>query len=418
VISKLQASKLKTLATCFILGFASGLPLALVSTTLQAWYTKAGISIISIGFLGLVAQPYVYKFIWAPVLDKHKLITRMSPRKDWILVMQICLLASVFSISFYEPTTDPSMMACIACIIAFFSATQDIAIDAYRTDILSEELRGLGAAIAISGYRLGMIASGGLALIMADAIGWKLTYQINACLVLLGGLGIWFGPTLKRDADTLAKMRYLDAFRDIMKRKHLISILLLILTYRLGESFTSSVSSLITSFLLRELDLTLTSVGILTKGVGIAAAVFGGLVGGYIMMRLSLYKALLYFGYFQAVSNLLFIILSKYHTSLPLVALVIGIENICSGLGTAAFIAFIMSLCRPPFTASQFALFSALSATNRIFIAPLSGYIVEYFGWTDYFIVSFIAAFPAIFIIYLMKRQDTYAFETTRISHA
>lgn len=414
----MQANKLKILATCFILGFASGLPLALVSTTLQAWYTTAGINIISIGFLGLVSQPYVYKFIWAPALDKHKILPRFGLRKDWILVTQICLLSSIFSLSFYEPTNNPNLMAIIACIIAFFSSTQDIAIDAYRTDILSIELRGLGAAIAISGYRLGMIASGGLALIMADSIGWKLTYQINAGLVLLGSLGIWLGPTLKREPGSQDNIRYFDAFRDIFRRKHLLSIILLILTYRLGESFTSSLSGLVTTFLLRELGLTLTTVGLLTKGVGITAAILGGIIGGYMMMRLSLYRALLYFGYFQAISNLLFIVLSKYHASLTLVAIVIGIENLCSGLGTAAFIAFIMSLCRSPYTASQFALFSALSATNRIFIAPLSGFIVQYLGWTDYFIISFIAAFPAIAVIYRLKKQDHYAFETSQISHA
>lgn len=380
------------------------MPLALVTSTLQAWYTQAGINVIQIGFLGLVAQPYVYKFIWAPILDQRQIAPQIGYRKDWIFCTQILLFISVFGVSYLDPIHHGLIMALAACIIAICSATQDIAIDAYRTEILIEEMRGLGATIAITGYRLGMIISGGLALVLADKIGWSLTYKLNAIMILLGSIGLLIGPQLNLPPQ-VHEIKFTTVFKDILQRPNIVTILLLVLCYRLGESFTSSMSSLITTFLLRELSLTLTTVGLLTKGVGITATIFGGLIGGFIMTRLPLFNALLYFGIFQAISNLLFIVLAKIGSpSLIQVGLVIGVENICSGLGTAAFIAFLMALCKRPYTAGQFALFSALSATSRVIIAPLSGYIVHYLGWVDYFFISFLASFPAIIIIVQMKR--------------
>ena len=242
---------LRALITCFILGFSSGLPLALVTTTLQAWFTVSGIDIIHIGLLSLVAQPYVYKFIWAPTLDQYRLLPKLSYRKDWILFTQILIFITAITLSFFEPQKNANTIAIIAVLLAFFSATQDIAIDAYRTEILSEKIRGLGASIAVAGYRLGIIVSGGLALIMADQIGWKLTYQFNAFLIFIGTLGIWIGPILKHEA-TQQSITYFESFKELITRKHIISLLILIIGYRFGETFTYSVSGLITTFLLRE----------------------------------------------------------------------------------------------------------------------------------------------------------------------
>ena len=396
--------RIKNLIACFLLGFSSGLPLSLVTTTLQAWFSVSKVPVVEIGLLSLVAQPYAYKFIWAPYIDRYRLISSLSYRKDWIICMQIAIACGCCVLACFDPKTEGFVMASLAFCLALLSATQDIAIDAYRAESLSEKIRGLGASIAISGYRTGLIISGGLTLILADHFGWKVSYQFNALCLCFGSLGLYLGPNLTQPAFK-KNFAYFDFFKEFFSRLHWITLLLLILSYRLGETFTDSLSGLLTTFLLRELNLSLTTVGWLIKLIGISTMILGGLLGGTLMLSLSLYRALLYFGYLQAFSNLLFVWLASTHPSVYSIACVITVENICSGLGTSAFIAFLMAICDRRFTASQFAFFSALAACSRIFFVPFYGYFVQYGSWKLYFWMSFIAALPAIVILHYSSKR-------------
>jgi len=387
----------------FLLGFSSGLPLALTSSTLQAWFTVAGVDIVSIGFLSLVAQPYVYKFLWAPLMDRFTL-PFLGRRRGWMLVTQLLLLITIACFAGLNPAKNPVGVGLLALLVTFFSASQDIVVDAYRTEVLKPEQRGLGAAWFVNGYRIAMIASGGFALILADQLGWPLTYLLMGLLMFVGILTTYFSTEPNEahiSPPTTLKQAVIEPFRQLLSRDQAILFLLLIVLYRLGDGFTLNLTS---TFLLRGLGFSLTVVGTFYKTVGLVATLLGVLFGGWLMKRLTLLQALLRFGFAQSISILAFVALSLIGKNMLMLCVAIAAEYFCNGMAIAAFTVLLMNLCDPRYTATQFALLSALAAIGRVFIGPVAATIADYTGWTYFYIWSFLVYLLPVFLLIGFKQ--------------
>lgn len=391
----------RRIQTVLFLGFSSGLPLALTSSSLQAWFTKAGVDLMMIGFLTLLGLPYVWKFLWAPLLDRY-IPPFLGRRRGWILLTQISLCLSIFLIAQMNPATEPNLIGIIALVIAFFSATQDIASDAYRTDILLPEQRGIGAAAFTFGFRIAMLVSGGLALVMADYMGWQVTYQIMALLIALSTLATFFAP--KEQNVVLSQKTFfaflVEPFKDLLSRKKIAYILLFIMIYKVGDALALALMS---NFLLGKLGFTLTEVGIAFKIFGLIATLLGVFIGGLLLVRVNIFYALIGFGLLQAFSNATFILLAIIGKNYYLMISCVFIESFCSGLSTAAFVAFLMSLCNPRFTATQYAFLSALFALGRVFAGPIAATVVQNFGWINFYWMAFLLSFPGIILLFALR---------------
>lgn len=393
------------------LGFSSGLPLALTGTTLQAWYTSANVDLKTIGALSLIGLPYTLKFLWAPLMDYYGL-SPLGKRKSWILLTQFLLFLSVLILSKMNPAAQAGGIGLMAFAIAFFSASQDISINAYTTNVLYPQERGLGAAYTTLAYRIAMLVSGGLALIFADYLGWEKTYEIMAVIMLFTMLPAYLAPDVV-DAEMKAESLYAatkQALLEMFKRDKIILILLLIIFYKFGDALALS---LISNFLLHGLGFSLTEVGVAYKMVSIVAMIIGGLAGGFFLMRWNIYYALLVFAIAQAVSNLMFAVLAFIGKHFLFMTLSVFIENFCSGLSTAALVAFIMSLCDSRYTATQFALLTAIAAVGRVFLGPIAALMVEHLGWMQFFIWSFLFCFPGIAMLVLLKDEVVCHVQTT-----
>lgn len=387
------------------LGFSSGLPLTLIGGTLDAWFTQAGRTYVEIGLLTLVGLPYTLKFLWAPLLDKFG-DNRLGLRRNWMMITQLGLVCLLFAMSFGNPSLDPLYLAVLAVCIAIFSATQDIAIDAYRAEILQPEERGLGVAVFVAAYRVAMIVASGVALILADQIGWVTVYRFMAALMFVGVITtslISEPPHPVHHKEDVLKLT-VDACKNLLERKGIFLVIGLVVFYKFGDAF---IAKMTTPFLLRELGFTLTEIGTVNKIGGVIATVVGLFVGGIIMTRLTLFRALLLFGFAQAISNLMYLWLAYMGHDLHAMIATLMIENFCGGMGTSAFLALLMSLCDNRFTAFHFALFSALSALPREILGPVSGYTVEHLGWISYFTITFIASFPGLIILWFLRKEIT-----------
>lgn len=399
------------LMAALLLGFSAGLPLALTASTLQAWFTNANVNLALIGALTLIGIPYTLKFLWAPFLDCYQ-VPKLGLRKGWILIMQLCIAAALFALANMNPATEAVAISLIALLTAFLAATQDVAIDAYRTDVLSESERGLGAAYYVFSYRLAVVASGGLALVFADFYGWKLMYEVMALLMLLVMALTLRTPTVAHEPaseqNVLQTMRV--AFADLLSRDNIVILLLFVMFYKFGDALALS---LMTNFLLHGLGFSLTEVGLAYKIVSFVATVLGAFIGGAILTRKNIYYGLMMFGLAQAFSNLMFVFLAYAGKNFSLMVVSMFVENFCSGLSTAAFLAFLMSICNKKYTASQFALLSAIASLARVFMGPVAAVVVERYGWTQFFICSFMLSFPGILLLVLLKeRVLTYAHAT------
>lgn len=388
-----------------VLGFASGLPLALTGGTLQAWATLDGVSLQSIGFLTLIGSAYTLKFLWAPLVDRYA-FPLLGRRRGWILVTQLGLAAAVAAMGLYSPGDQLLPLAMLAVLVAFLSATQDIAFDAYSTDVLRSEERAAGAAVKVLGYRLAMIVSGGLALILADQwLGWHNTYYLMGGFMALCAVATLLAPepeVVVAPPRSLA-IAVVQPLAEFFQRRGAITILLLIVLYKLGDAFAGALS---TTFLLRGAGFTGTEVGAVNKVFGLAATIFGALAGGGIMARMGLYRSLMWFGLLQAVSNFGYWLLAVTPPHLYSMASIIVLENVCGGLGTAAFVALLMALCKQEFSATQFALLSALSAVGRTYLAgPLTPPLVESMGWPGFFVVTVFVAIPGLVLLYFRREE-------------
>ncbi|MGK9173923.1 muropeptide MFS transporter AmpG [Yokenella regensburgei] len=394
-------------AILLVLGFASGLPLALTSGTLQAWMTVANVDLKTIGFFSLVGQAYVFKFLWSPVMDRYT-PSFLGRRRGWLLVTQLGLLIAIAAMGFLEPLSQLRWMAALAVIIAFCSASQDIVFDAWKTDVLTAEERGAGAAISVLGYRLGMLVSGGLALWLADRwLGWQGMYWLMAAFLIPCIIATYIAP---EPDDAIPAPRSLEQaiaepLRDFFGRNNAWLILLLIVLYKLGDAFAMTLT---TTFLIRGVGFDAGEVGVVNKSLGLLATIIGALWGGVLMQRLSLFRALLIFGMLQGASNAGYWLLAVTDKNILSMASAVFFENLCGGMGTSAFVALLMTLCNKSFSATQFALLSALSAVGRVYVGPLAGWFVEQHGWSSFYLFSIVAAIPGLLLLLLCKKTLEY----------
>lgn len=394
-----------------LLGFTSGLPLALTAGTLQAWMTVENIDLKTIGFFSLVGQAYVFKFLWSPFMDRYT-PSFLGRRRGWMLLTQIALVAGIAGMGFLNPNDHLWWLASLAVIVAFCSASQDIVFDAYKTDILKADERGTGAAVSVLGYRIAMLVSGGMALWLADKyIGWQNMYWLMAALM---GIGI-LATLLAQEPETAVKPprtlyeAVIEPLSEFFSRNNAWLILLLIVLYKMGDAFALSLS---TTFLIRGIGFDAGEVGLVNKTLGLAATIVGALLGGLLMRRWSLFKALMVFGILQGGSNIGYWYLAISEQSIYSMGAVVAFENICGGMGTAAFVALLMTLCHQSFSATQFALLSALSAIGRVYVGPVAGWYVESHGWEAFYLFSIIASVPGLILLLISKNTLIYTQRT------
>jgi len=381
-----------------LLGFASGLPLALSGSALQAWFTTAGMSLRDIGWITLIGQAYVFKFLWAPLLDRMPL-PFLGRRRGWIFMMQLLCGAALISMSFYTPQGAASTLAFLGVLLAFASATQDIAYDAHRTDLLRPEERGWGTAFMQGGYRAAMLVSGALALILADHVGWASVYRLMGVLMLVAMLVTAASPEAPDEQPTRSFAEaVVQPFADFFQRygKLALGWLALMVLYKLCDAFALSLS---TTFLLRVPQFTLTQLGAINKTFGLFAGLLGALAGGWVVTRIRLFPALLVLGVAQALVNLGYIWLVHSGPNLYALATVVGMENFFSGLGSTAFVVLVTALCNVRFSATQYALLSSLAAVGRVFLGPLAAWLVPQVGWSSFFVITTLSALPGLLLI-------------------
>jgi PAT family beta-lactamase induction signal transducer AmpG len=382
-----------------LLGFSSGLPLALTGATLQAWLTVEGVRLQDIGWFALVGQPYVYKFLWAPLMDRYPL-PFLGRRRGWLMATQFALLVAIACMGSVSPKDSPWLLAALALAVAFLSASQDIVFDAYRADVLDAPERGAGAAVSVLGYRIAMLVSGGLALILVDGwLGWAQAYWLMAALMLVGAAATWSAlePQVQGKAPATLAEAVREPLGEFFSRGGAVALLALIVLYKLGDAFAGVLT---TAFLLRGAGFSLTDVGWANKWLGVGATILGLLAGGALMAKLRLYKSLLLFGILQALTNLGFMALALAGKSYALMIVVVAAENLCGGMGTAAFVALLMSLCDRRFSATQYALLSALAALGRVYVGPAAGAMVESMGWASFFFATFLLALPGVALLW------------------
>jgi len=501
----LRLSALHRLAAVTLLGFASGVPLALTGQAMQAWLTVDGIDLATIGFLSLVGLPYTFKFLWAPLMDRFEL-PLLGRRRGWLVLTQLALAAVLLALAASPPKESIRVFALLAVLLAFVSASQDVVVDAYRTDVLPPPERGMGASLGVMGYRLAMILSGGIAFIWTDpnqggGWDWPAVYRFMAALMagaaVLSALvlprlpaldapksaaghdlrgfaavlaavaaGVWLtdqfggaiaqvllGPLLqggslpaplqKRWVDLAAlllgiaftlplaawaarKARFdtlLGGLNSYFSQRGAAAFLLFIVLYKLGDAFAGS---LMTAFLLKSMAYTSAEVGVVNKVLGLWMTIGGALLGGALMLKLGLWRSLMLFGVLQLLSNLGFWWLAVSGkgvlpgTTLPAfdwgfvqlatptpvdggLLMVVAFENISGGMGTAAFVAFMMSLCNQRFTATQYALLSAFASVGRVWVGPLAGVLAQSIGWPAFFITSTVLAVPALVMLWWLR---------------
>ncbi|MBF0096019.1 MAG: AmpG family muropeptide MFS transporter [Magnetococcales bacterium] len=422
----------KRVLAILFLGFSSGLPLALTFSTLSVWLSEEGVSKTSIGLFALTGIPYTFKFLWSPLIDQLSLpwlCQKWGRRRSWALLTQVALLISLLLLGFSQPNDNPLTTAGLALLVAFWSASQDIVIDAYRVEILQERQYGAGAAIYVLGYRLGMLLSGAGALFLATYYGWTITYTVMALFMGVGILTIvlnpepqthqqrgtvlhttpvplWFTAWCQLPGRRGRLMHWIAKaviapFSDFTHREGWLIVLLFILFYKLGDSLAGVMSN---PFYL-ELGFSKIEIATISKLFGLAATLLGSVVGGVMVSRLSIMKSLLYCGILQMLSNLMFVVLAQSGHNLTALTLTIAIENFSGGMGTSAFVAYLSSLCNIAYTATQYALLSSFMAFGRTLLASMGGSLADQMSWTLFFLLTTVAALPGLALLWLMTRR-------------
>jgi len=386
----------RRMLVALIMGFACGLPLLLTITVLQAWMKEEGVDLTVIGMMALVGLPYTLKFIWAPVLDRFTL-PFLGRRRGWLLIAQIALIFSIAALGTSDPKNSPWLLATVAFLVTFFSATQDIVVDAYRREDLSDAELGLGSSLYINGYRVGMLLASGGGLIMADFLPFSLVYVIMAACLLPGVVTTLLAPEPVIFTDTPNSMReaVLAPLVEYFNRPEALWILAFILCYKIGDTMASAMT---TPFYL-DIGFSKTEIGTVVKLIGFWATVLGALIGGIIMLRLGIKRSLWVFGFLQALSTAGFVFLARIGHSLPALTAVIGFENLSSGMGTAAYAAFMASITNKKFTATQYALLSSLMGIPRVMASAPTGLFAKHLGWESFFIICTLIAIPGMLLL-------------------
>ncbi len=395
-----------------VLGFASGMPLALTGSTLSAWMVSQNVDIKTIGIFSLVGIPYAFKFLWSPLMDRF-VPPFLGRRRGWMLITQLILIISIASMGFFNPASEPLMIAALAVAVAFFSSSQDIVLDAYRTEYLNPEERGAGSGVWIMGYRIAILVSGAVALILSDHISWRYVYIIMSLFLAVGCIATFLAPEPLKTNDGAAKIiptptiseAVILPFVDFFRRPGAVEIILFVILYKIGDVAAAQMT---TPYILSHIGFSKTELGTIYKGFGMAATIVGSLVGGAIMTRWSLKLSLFWFGLLQGISTISFTVLEFTGRKLWALSVVIAIENFTGGMGTAAYTALLMGLCNKNFTATQFALLSSLMAVSRYVTGAPTGYLVVGVGWLSFFTICTLLAIPALL---LLKRYEVWGVE-------
>jgi PAT family beta-lactamase induction signal transducer AmpG len=393
---------------CVFTGFTSGMPLYLLLNLIPAWLRSEGVDLKLIGLFALIQFPYTWKFLWAPLLDRYvPPIGITGRRRSWMLLTQIGLMAVIATLGYFSPSREIGTVLWLAAAVALLSATQDIALDAYRREILSENELGLGNSVHVNAYRIAGLVPGSLSLILADHLPWSQVFVITALFMLPGMALATFArePEMAGAVPKTLTEAVIEPFHEFMTRagvKEAALILAFIFLYKLGDSMATALA---TPFYL-DMGFAKSDIGLVAKHAGLWPAVFGGLLGGLWMVKLGINRALWLFGVVQLVSIFGFAWLSwvgRVDTvdgpALARLALVIGFEALGVGLGTAAFVAFIARATNPLYTATQFALFTSLAAVPRTFVNATTGVLVEQLGWFGFFILCAALGIPGMLLL-------------------
>jgi PAT family beta-lactamase induction signal transducer AmpG len=394
-----QAFFNRRMLICVFTGFSSGLPLYILIGLLPAWLRSEGVDLKAIGLFALIQLPYTWKFFWAPLFDRF--VPPLGRRRGWLLITQMALLLSIPAFGMLHPDLDLWAIAYLAVVVAFFSASQDIVLDAYRRELLLDAELGLGNAVHVNAYKIAGLIPGSLSLILADHLPWSGVFFITALFMLLGVAMTLFvsEPELKNGAPKTLRAAVVEPFQEFIGRnglKSAVLILCFIFFYKLGDSMATALA---TPFYL-DMGFSKTEIGLIAKNAGLWPSVVGGLLGGIWMVKLGINRALWIFGLVQMIAILGFAWLALVGHSLLWLGVVIGIEALGVGLGTAAFVAFIAHATHPLYTATQFALFTSLAAVPRTFANAATGYLVEWFGWVAFFLFCFVIAIPGMLLLF------------------
>ena len=395
----------------FILGIASGLPLALVFSTLSIWLKELGLSKTTIGLFAFVSTPYTLKFLWSPLIDGIKLpylYNKLGLRKSWLFLVQILLFISIFLFSKFSPLEHIFIIALLAFLVSFFSASQDIVIDAYRVELFRIEDQGIAASLFVYGYRIGMLISSAGALIIAEKFDFHFSYQIMAILFLLFAFNSFFLNQTKEQSREKYKglenwlVQYVkNPFVDFKNNENFILILFFIILYKLGDAF----AGIMTAPFILELGFTKVDIAFYVKTVGLIATLVGSILGALLVKAYNLPKALLIAGILQLITNLIFCAQAYIGKDHLFLALTISAENLAAGIGTIVFVAYISSLCNLKFSATQYALLSSVAAISRTWLSSSSGFIAEKINWIEFFAFSSLLALPALILLYFIRSK-------------
>ena len=384
---------------CVFTGFTSGMPLYVLLQLLPAWLKDGGVSLTEIGLFALVGIPYAWKFAWAPLMDRW-IPPFLGRRRGWMLICQLALLLSIGILGAFDPARSTWLIAWLAVALAFFSASQDVAVDAYRREILPDEELGLGNAIHVQAYRISGLVPGALALVLADILPWSSVFWITASFMAIGVVMTLAVTEPRSELPTGTGLReaILNPFIEYLTRRGWSGVLLVLgfmFLYKLGDNMATALA---TPFYL-DIGFSMTQIGLVAKNAALWPAIFGGLAGGLIMIRLGINRALWLFGVVQVVSIFGFALLASTGPVLWLLAVVIGFEYLGVGLGTAAFTAFIARETSRTYAATQFALFTALAAVPRTFANASTGIIVDQVGWVNFFLICAMLAIPGMLLL-------------------
>jgi MFS transporter, PAT family, beta-lactamase induction signal transducer AmpG len=380
-----------------IMGFACGLPLLLTMSVLQARMKEDGIDLTIIGLVNLVQIPYTWKFVWAPFLDRF-IPPFLGRRKGWLAMAQFGLILAIAGLGYSDPVNHFGWMVFTAICVAFFSATQDIVVDAYRREDLSDEELGLGSSFYIYGYRMGTLLASGGGLIMADFIPWSHVYLLM-CICMLPAVATTLltpEPHVAEGSPKTLKDAVIQPIVDYFTRKDALWILSFILFYKIGDTMAGAMTM---PFYL-EIGFSKTQIGAVVKIFGTWAIIGGAITGGIIMFRFGIHKSLWMFGVLQALSTACFVILARMGDNMAVLSVVITFENVSSGMGTAAFVAFMASITNKKFTATQYALLSSLMAFPRVLASAPTGFLAKHLGWESFFIFCTLIAIPGMLMLF------------------
>jgi len=401
-----------------LMGVASGLPLLLTLSTLSYWLSKVGVDKTTIGLFALVGIPYSFKFAWSPIIDQVRLpiLARvLGRRRSWLVLIQAFLAVAIAVMGMTDPTVAPLTVAAAALAVAFFSASQDIVIDAYRIDILREEEQGAGAAVTQAGYRVGLLIAGAGAVALSDFIGWSAIFGMLAAVIVASMIVTLLAPeppepasgtqTSRRryDVDGLlvwSKTAVIDPFVDFMQHRGWLIILAFVLLYKFGDA----IGGVMANPFYNEIGFSGVEIASISKVFGVIATLVGTFAGGALVARLGLVKSLVIGGVLQAVTNLLFALLAVVGKDLTMLTVAIGADNFTGGLGSAAFVAYLSSLCNRAFTATQYALLTSLMAAGRTVLSSGGGWLADHTDWASFFVLTTLLAVPGLLLLFWLSR--------------